>query len=116
MTKDEARQLLEENDYCMRHLVRQQQEKGSRKLVCPDCEAEKAAEKQVQLDEAVRLLRGEAPLPPAHVEHWTACEQGKLPPVNERVYFMVVGFRDSGSRGGRENYVTGKPLFWRRKN
>lgn len=115
MTKDEAQQFLEERDFCMKHLVKPMKAKGAKQESCPECDAEKAHLEQEQIEQAVRVLRGQSERPVMSMEMWTPCEPGRLPPVNERVYVMCIAFRDTARPGGKESYAVGKPLYWRRK-
>lgn len=116
MDKDEARRFLEDLDFCMTHFVKMQKEKGNRKLTCPSCESARELAESGKIEQAVRLLRGDDPLPSPVVEDWTPLEPGRLPPHGDRVYFLSVGFVESTGRpGGKERFVSGQPKFWRRK-
>lgn len=116
MNKEEAQQFLEERDFCLRHFVRQEKAPGSRKLRCPECETEKQRAESVRMDQAIRTLRGEPEVPALSPVDWTPWASGTLPPDNERVFIVSVGFAERNNRaGGREAVTIGKPMFWRKK-
>ena len=115
MTRDEAIRLLEDKDVCLDHFQKRVKASGKKHAVCVECEALRERAEQAQIEAAIRVLRGDRePEPAPSLETWTPMTS-TLPRINERVYIVLMGFREAGKAGGKEHYVTGKPLFWRRK-
>jgi hypothetical protein len=116
VTKEEAQQFLEERDFCLKHFVRQEKGQGSRKPRCPECETEKSRAEAGRIEQAIRVLKGEPEVPPLSPVAWTPWQTGTLPPNNERVYIVCIGFAEQNNRaGGKEAVTIGKPVFWRKK-
>jgi hypothetical protein len=115
MNKAEARELLEGLDFCMTHLVQQERSGRSRKLVCPECQAEIKLRQQAKIAEAISIIREKTVTASPSIEQWIPCLQGSLPKENERVWIAFVGFREKDRPGGKERYTTNsKPQFWKK--
>lgn len=114
MNPDEARDFLEENGYCLIHLIAMKA--VGRKSVCEECAAERKTELEHRLRQAVNVLRGVAPppeIPTAEMSEWLSCT-AKLPKPNQRVEVVTFAMLESDRPGGKERWtINGKPIYWR---